>query len=117
MAALTFVLYTVNSFTQDVFCLDDDVDFAGGAALTQSLGDTITLSDSSFLSLGLGKSDSLTLSDFISHAWSVQRTYADTIILSDDIVKSMAKFFDDAITLSDAFVKAIGKGIADTINL
>lgn len=66
---------------------------------------------------GLTKSlsDSVTATDAVSRVWTVLRTAADTVTLSDAPVKSVGKPAADSITMSDATVKAPGVHKADSL--
>ena len=92
---------------------------ASGTPHSRSLSDTITLSDEAGKRAGLGKADTITLSDAISRAWVASKSFGDTVTLSDAIGKTAAKSFSDTITLSDAVnvIKILVLQLADTITL
>lgn len=117
MAVKTFVLTHATTFTQEVNCWDDDVDFSQGTAFTSSLSDTITLSDAKVFGIGLIKADTITLSDSFSRAWTALLSLTDTVTLSDAISNAVGKVFSDIITLSDAAIRGVGQAISDTITL
>lgn len=117
MAAKTFVLVHATSFTQEVNCWDDDVDFASGTAYTQSLSDTITLSDAKVLGIGLIKADTITLSDSLSRVWTAFLSLSDTVTLSDAIANAISLVKADIVSMSDAIANAVGKLLSDTISL
>jgi hypothetical protein len=60
-------------------------------------------------------SDSITLSDDLVK--SVGQTKADTITLSDSQSKSAGIYLSDSISISDSIAKALGLGESDTITL
>ena len=70
---------------------------AGSSNWTQSISDSITLSD-----------------DLVK---SARQTKADTITLSDSQSKSAGIYLSDSMSISDSIAKALGLGESDTITL
>lgn len=90
---------------------------AGGSVLTESLADSVTLSDSNSISFVKRLADSLTLNDAFTKAISFSRS--DSMTLNDALSKTLTIRFGDTMTLSDAqtVVKAITQSIADSVTL
>lgn len=87
----------------------------GGATLTKSLADTITLSDAVVKNMRLNRSDSISLLDTVAKTMHIIR--ADNISLSDAIIKTIGLTKADTLVLSESVVKALGITESDTITL
>ena len=87
----------------------------GGSALTKSLSDTISLSDSIKNKPGLNKADSISMSDTFINSFGLNKS--DTVNLSDDISKSPGINKTDTINLSDSILKTPGLNKSDSVNL
>lgn len=90
-----------------------------GNNFTRTPADTITLSDSIALKVGVRKADTITLSDATSRVWGALVSRADTITLSDLATKSTGIARADTLSLSDNMVAQIIRvlQLADTITL
>lgn len=89
----------------------------GGSVLTESLADSLTLSDSNTSSFTKRLADAITLNDSLSKAIAFNR--ADSITLNDSLTKALTVLFGDTMNLADAVsaIKAITQSVSDTFTL
>ena len=83
--------------------------------------DSITLSDSSSRKTGLNKTDGITLSDSFSKVLHYNKSLDDIISLADNsnfgISGFIYKAFDDSILLTDNIIRSVSKAFGDDITL
>ena len=87
----------------------------GGSALTKSLSDTVSLSDSIIKKPGINKSDSISMSDTFINSFGLNKS--DTISMSDVIIKNSGLAKSDVLNMADEALKSSGINKSDTINL
>lgn len=102
----------------------DSTSVTSGTDLTQTIDDTLSLSDNTSLSAGRDTTinDTLGLSDNISPVSAFSRAVSDSVTLADDIGTPFMGIFrsiDDSLSLSDSVVAGILKllGIDDALSL
>lgn len=88
---------------------------AGGAALTKSLSDGLTLSDSHAKAFRMSRTDGFALGDAVGKG--AAKVLADGLTVSDLVANAMAKAISDGIALSDVLAKSVQMARLDQVNL
>lgn len=88
---------------------------ASGTTFTQSVSDTLTLSEGLVLLTGKGVSDTLTLSEALGKLTG--KGVTDVLNLGETLGRQTAHFMAEGLTLSEALTKSTAKAISDGLTL
>lgn len=89
----------------------------GATAYTQTLSDTMTLTDSILKTTGRKLVETLTLTDTLTSIRLKFSTLAESLSLSDSLVRTAGKVLSETVTLSSSLVKTLGAVFSETITL
>jgi hypothetical protein len=81
--------------------------------VSKPISDTITLTDAATKLFGKVLSDSITLTDAVAKL--VGKALSDSIALTDSKILTVGKVLSDTIALTDSLAKAVTKALSDTI--
>lgn len=88
-------------------------DGSGGAALTLSLSDTISVSDTPSNQASKVLSDAISLAEVI--ALLTGKSLSDSLTIIDSMVKLSGKSLSDTIAITDEAVKSVSKALSDSL--
>lgn len=88
---------------------------SGGSALTQTINDSVTMSDALAMGVGLSLSEAVALADAIAFGYGLR--IDDSVTTADAIAAGVGLGLADSVTMADALSFSPGLGLADSVTM